>query len=171
MLTQTTLEHLRALKLDGMASGLEEQRLLPAFHDLGFETGSACWSIANATGATTGGSNGSCAALSSSMPRPASKTSNTAPAAACRKPSLPASPATTGSVRDRASCSPAPPAPARPGSLARSVSTPAGKASRRSTYAYRASPKCCASPTPTAASAAPWRNSHASTCSSSTTGP
>ena len=36
MLTQTTLEHLRELKLDGMARGLEEQRELPAFQDLGF---------------------------------------------------------------------------------------------------------------------------------------
>ncbi|MCB1629679.1 MAG: IS21-like element helper ATPase IstB, partial [Xanthomonadales bacterium] len=37
MLNQTTLEHLRTLKLDGMARGLEEQRQLPAFQDLGFE--------------------------------------------------------------------------------------------------------------------------------------
>lgn len=37
MLTQPTLEHLRALKLDGMAHALEEQRLLPACHDLAFE--------------------------------------------------------------------------------------------------------------------------------------
>lgn len=38
MLNQQTLEHLRALKLDGMARGLEEQRELPAaFQDLSFE--------------------------------------------------------------------------------------------------------------------------------------
>ena len=37
MLTHATLEHLRALKLDGMARGLEEQRQLPAFHDMAFE--------------------------------------------------------------------------------------------------------------------------------------
>ena len=37
MLTQTTLEHLRTLKLDGMARGLEEQRQRPTFQDLGFE--------------------------------------------------------------------------------------------------------------------------------------
>lgn len=37
MLSQPTLEHLRALKLDGMARALEEQRLLPACHDLAFE--------------------------------------------------------------------------------------------------------------------------------------
>ena len=37
MLTHTTLEHLRELKLDGMARGLEEQRQLPAFQDLSFE--------------------------------------------------------------------------------------------------------------------------------------
>jgi len=37
MLTHPTLEHLRALKLDGMARALEEQRLLPACDDLAFE--------------------------------------------------------------------------------------------------------------------------------------
>lgn len=38
MLNQPTLEHLRALKLDGMARGLEEQRGLPAaFQDLSFD--------------------------------------------------------------------------------------------------------------------------------------
>ncbi|QAU22957.1 AAA family ATPase [Dyella sp. M7H15-1] len=37
MLIHPTLEHLRALKLDGMAQALEEQRLLPACHDLPFE--------------------------------------------------------------------------------------------------------------------------------------
>ena len=37
MLTHTTLEHLRELKLDGMARGLEEQLQLPAFQDLSFE--------------------------------------------------------------------------------------------------------------------------------------
>jgi DNA replication protein DnaC len=37
MLTHSTLEHLRALKLDGMARALEEQRLLPACDDLAFE--------------------------------------------------------------------------------------------------------------------------------------
>lgn len=38
MLTQTlTLDRLRALKLDGMARALEEQRALPASHDLAFE--------------------------------------------------------------------------------------------------------------------------------------
>jgi len=37
MLTQTTLDHLRELKLDGMARALEEQRAMPACHDLAFE--------------------------------------------------------------------------------------------------------------------------------------
>ncbi len=37
MLTHPTLDQLRALKLDGMARALEEQRLLPACHDLAFE--------------------------------------------------------------------------------------------------------------------------------------
>lgn len=37
MLTQTTLDHLRGLKLDGMARALEEQRALPACHELAFE--------------------------------------------------------------------------------------------------------------------------------------
>ena len=37
MLTQTTLNQLRTLKLDGMARALEEQRILPACDDLGFE--------------------------------------------------------------------------------------------------------------------------------------
>lgn len=37
MLTHPTLEQLRALKLDGMARALEEQRTLPACHDLAFE--------------------------------------------------------------------------------------------------------------------------------------
>jgi DNA replication protein DnaC len=37
MLTQSTLDHLRTLKLDGMARALEEQRALPACHDLAFE--------------------------------------------------------------------------------------------------------------------------------------
>lgn len=37
MLTHPTLEQLRALKLDGMACALEEQRALPACHDLAFE--------------------------------------------------------------------------------------------------------------------------------------
>ena len=37
MLTHPTLEHLRSLKLDGMARALEEQRLLPACDDLPFE--------------------------------------------------------------------------------------------------------------------------------------
>ena len=37
MLTQTTLNQLRTLKLDGMARALEEQRTLPACDDLSFE--------------------------------------------------------------------------------------------------------------------------------------
>ena len=37
MLTQPTLDTLRALKLDGMACALEEQRQLPACQDLAFE--------------------------------------------------------------------------------------------------------------------------------------
>lgn len=37
MLTQTTLDYLRELKLDGMARALEEQRSMPACHDLAFE--------------------------------------------------------------------------------------------------------------------------------------
>jgi DNA replication protein DnaC len=37
MLTHPTLDQLRALKLDGMAHALEEQRLLPACQDLAFE--------------------------------------------------------------------------------------------------------------------------------------
>lgn len=37
MLTQPTLQQLRALKRDGMAQALEEQRLLPASQDLSFE--------------------------------------------------------------------------------------------------------------------------------------
>ena len=37
MLTHPTLDQLRALKLDGMARALEEQRLLPACQDLAFE--------------------------------------------------------------------------------------------------------------------------------------
>jgi hypothetical protein len=41
MLTQTTLNQLRTLKLDGMARALEEQRILPACDDLGFEDRSA----------------------------------------------------------------------------------------------------------------------------------
>ena len=35
MLTQTTLNQLRTLKLDGMARALEEQRLLPACDQTG----------------------------------------------------------------------------------------------------------------------------------------
>lgn len=37
MLTQHTLDQLRTLKLDGMARALEEQRSLPACHELSFE--------------------------------------------------------------------------------------------------------------------------------------
>ena len=37
MLNQPTLDQLRALKLDGMARALEEQRLLPVCEDLAFE--------------------------------------------------------------------------------------------------------------------------------------
>jgi len=37
MLTHTTLDQLRTLKLDGMARALEEQRILPACHELAFE--------------------------------------------------------------------------------------------------------------------------------------
>ncbi len=37
MLTHNTLEQLRTLKLDGMARALEEQRILPACQELGFE--------------------------------------------------------------------------------------------------------------------------------------
>ncbi|MHB1516605.1 MAG: IS21-like element helper ATPase IstB [Acidiferrobacteraceae bacterium] len=37
MLTHNTLDQLRTLKLDGMARALEEQRTLPACHELSFE--------------------------------------------------------------------------------------------------------------------------------------
>ena len=42
MMMHTTLAHLRTLKLDGLAAGLEEQLALPGMAALSFEEWSRC---------------------------------------------------------------------------------------------------------------------------------
>jgi DNA replication protein DnaC len=109
MLTHPTLEHLRALKLDGMARALEEQRILPACHDLAFEDRFGMlvdrerhWRDDRRLERLLK------AARLKHADACIEDVDYNAGRGLAEAPSSPASPAATGSARDRASCSPVP---------------------------------------------------------------